>query len=434
VEHSGDVLRVRVRLIDAPSGMQLQSRTLEYPYGKLFALQDELAEEVSGFLRERLGREILLREGRKGTGSVAAWETVQKGEASREAARSLRAQGDLAAADRALDAADSLFASAAKRDPTWPDPPVLRGWVTVDRIMSSENTDSIGRWFRQGMRHANRALTLRPGHPPALELRGTLGYRNWLASGGEPAKMEQMEKDLRSGMVPANPGHARARGTLSALLQARGQLAEANLLASQAYEEDAFLTETPDLVFRLFYTSADLGKEREAAQWCETGRKRFPEDWRFTYCQLGLLVLPDSQRSPAQAKADVPRAWDLVTELERLSPKEQRASLLPRWQMRVAGILGRAGLDDSAEAVIRRARAAAPGDPEMDFHEAEARMLLRDHEATLRLLSRDIAANPQFKNYVRVNPVFRGLWDDPRFQAMVRPSEDRPDSALGHSE
>ena len=78
---------------------------------------------------------------------------------------------------------------------------------------------------------------------------------------------------------------------------------------------------------------------------------------------------------------------------------------------------------------IRRARAAAPDDPEMDFHEAEARMLLGDREAALRLLGRDIAANPQFKDYVRVNPVFRGLWDDPRFQAMVRPPDDRPDIA-----
>jgi hypothetical protein len=65
----------------------------------------------------------------------------------------------------------------------------------------------------------------------------------------------------------------------------------------------------------------------------------------------------------------------------------------------------------------------------MDFHEAETRMLLGDHEATLRLLSRDVAANPQFRNYVRVNPIFRGLWDDPRFQAMVRPPHVRPDSA-----
>jgi eukaryotic-like serine/threonine-protein kinase len=429
VERSGGVLRVRVRLIDATSGLQLQSQTLEYPYENLFALQRELAQEVSGFLRERLGREILLREGRKGTQSVAAWELVQEGEGSREAARTVRVQGDANAAERALDTADSLFARAAQLDSTWPDPWVLRGWVDVDRIGPSEDTDSIGAWARDGLGHADRALALRPGYPPALELRGTLRFRKWLESGQAPAELRQAEADLRAGAVPANPAQARAWGWLSALLQVRGQLAEANLLARRAYEADAFLTESPDLLFRLYYTSLDLGRDGEAAQWCEAGEKQFPEDWRFTYCQLSLLALPDSARSPSDTQADIAKAWELVSRLERLGPAEQRAVLLPRWHMRVAGILGHAGLADSAEAVIRRARAAAPNDPEMDFHEAGARMLLGDREAALRLLARDVAANPQFKNYVRVDPIFRPLWNDPRFQAMVSSPAERADSS-----
>jgi TolB-like protein len=427
VERSGDVLRVSIRLIDAASGLQLQSRTLEYAYANLFTLQDELAQEVSGFLRQRLGREIRLREARKGTWSVAAWELAQEGEASREAARTLRTQGDASAAERALDAADSLFARAAELDSTWPDPPVLRGWVAVDRMRPSEAPDSVVVWFREGMKHADRALELRSGHPPALELRGTLRYRNWLESGREPAELQHAEEDLRAGAVPTNPTQARAWGTLSALLQATGRLAEANLLARRAYEADAFLTESPDLLFRLYFTSVDIGKDQEAVRWCETGFRRFPEDWHFTYCQLVILAFRDSARSPADTKADVGRAWDLVSRLERLSPTEERAVLLPRWQVRVAGVLGRAGLADSAEAVIRRARAASPDDSEMDFFEAGARMLMGDREGTLRLLARDLEANPRFRSYVRVYPMFRPLWNDPRFQAMVRePAKGSP--------
>jgi hypothetical protein len=172
----------------------------------------------------------------------------------------------------------------------------------------------------------------------------------------------------------------------------------------------------------------DIGKEDEARLWCKTGEKRFPEDWHFVYCQLALLGLPDSARSRPESEKDIARAWELLSRLERLGAAE-RAVLLPRWQMRVAGIVGRAGLADSAEAVIRRARAAAPNDPEMDFHEAGARMLLGDREAALRLLARDVAANPQFKNYVRVDPVFRPLWSDLRFQALVNSPADPDDSS-----
>jgi hypothetical protein len=61
----------------------------------------------------------------------------------------------------------------------------------------------------------------------------------------------------------------------------------------------------------------------------------------------------------------------------------------------------------------------------MDFDEAEARMLLGDREAALRLLARDIAANPQYREYIRVYPVFRPLWTDPRFRALLQePAKD----------
>jgi serine/threonine-protein kinase len=429
VERSGERLRVTVRLIDARSGQQLQSRTLEYPFGALFALQDELTLEVSRFLRERLGREVLLRELRKGTRSVAAWQLAQEGEVSREAARTLQAQGDVSAAKRALDAAESLFTRAGDTDPAWPDPLVLRGWVAADRMRLSERNppDSLRVWFAEGVKHADGALRVRSPFPPALELRGTLRYRYWLATGSETAEVKRAEEDLRAGAVLANPTQARAWGTLSALLQATGQLAEANLLASRAYEADAFLAESPQLLFRLYYTSLDLGKEQEAVRWCNTGANRFPQDWHFTFCQLTILAWPGPARKAGEAKADVARAWALVSQLERLSPPEDRVAFLPRWQIRVAGVLGRAGLADSAEAVIGRARAAAPDDPEMDFYEAEARMLLGDREAALRLLTRDLEANPRFREYMRVYPVFRPLWTDPRFQGLMEePPKNTP--------
>jgi serine/threonine-protein kinase len=429
VDRSGGTLRLAVRLIDARSGVQLQSRTLESPAGDLFALQDELAKEVSHFLRERLGQEVLLRERRKGTRSVAAWELSQDGERSRQAARTLGAQGDLAAARRALDVADSLFARAAERDRVWPEPVVLRGWVAEDRMELAVTSppESLRAWFSQGVAQADRALQLRAGYPPALELRGTVRYRLWLGAGSLDGELRRAEQDLRAAAVPANPTQPRAWGTLSALLQANGQLAEANLLARRAYEADAYLAESPQLLFRLYHTSLDLGNEQEAVRWCNAGFARFPENWQFTFCQLTILAWPGPARPAAAARADVARAWKLVAQLERLSPAEDRATYLPRWQIRVAGALARAGLPDSADAVIRRARAAAPHDAEMDFDEAEARMLLGDREAALRLLARDAAANPQYRGYIRVYPVFRPLWNDPRFRALVgEPAKGSP--------
>jgi tetratricopeptide (TPR) repeat protein len=84
-----------------------------------------------------------------------------------------------------------------------------------------------------------------------------------------------------------------------------------------------------------------------------------------------------------------------------------------------AAVVGRAGLADSAEAVIRRARRVAPEDSELDFYEAETRMLLGDREAALQLLERDLKTNPRFRAYMRAYTLFRPLWNDPRFKALV---------------
>ncbi|HEX5962826.1 MAG TPA: hypothetical protein VFY42_03835, partial [Gemmatimonadales bacterium] len=64
----------------------------------------------------------------------------------------------------------------------------------------------------------------------------------------------------------------------------------------------------------------------------------------------------------------------------------------------------------------------APEDPELDFYEAEARMVLGDHAAVLRLLERYLKTNPRFRAYLRVYPLFRPLWSDPGFQALVAES------------
>jgi serine/threonine-protein kinase len=416
VERLGDILRVTARLIDARSGLQLQSRRLEYPFRDLFALQDELAQEVSRFMREHLGREILLTERRKATKSVAAWELLQQGEAAREAAKTLEQQGDVSAAKRGLDAADSFFTRAGSLDPSWVDPLVLRAWVAADRLEVSEAElpDSLGVWFRRGVAHADHALKARPQYPPALEVRGWLRYRHWLLADADSTEVRAAEADLRAGAVPANPSQARAWGTLSALLQATGQFAEANLLARRAYEADAFLFDSPQILFRLYHTSLDLGREREAVRWCDTGRSRFPGDWRFTFCELRILAQAGTFRSGAA------KAWSLAAALERLSPP----AYLPRWHIIVARVLGRAGLPDSADAVIRRARAAAPEDPELDFYEAEARMVLGHQEVALRLLERYLEVRPRLRAYLRAYPLFRPLWSDPRFQALVAESGD----------
>ena len=414
VAGSLDQPRVTVRLIEA-SGRQVDSKVIDVRGGDVLALRSELAQEVAGFLRQRLGREIKLRELRS-EGDARAWLQVRGAEDLRADAWSLYAAGDTAGAQRTLGAADSMLGVAEKLDPGWLDPIVLRGWTWADRIDQAEagTGKAIAKWAPRGIAHAERALARKSDFEPALELRGYLRFMQWKHSeNAKPDLVEAAERDLRAAAATENPSQPRAWSTLSFLLQSKGSFAESNLAAKRAYKADAFLTAAPAVMFRLYFTSVVLRRWTEAADWCAQGHTRFPTDWLFTFCQLTLLYMPSGQRP------DGAQAWRLASELDRLIAPSEQPAMAPRWRMLIAAVLARAGERDSARHTIKAARAAGAGDLEMDYYEAGVRALLGEPEQALDLLERYVAYSPASTAFMKGDPFFDPIRAHPRFQALV---------------
>jgi serine/threonine-protein kinase len=422
IAQSGDRLRVNVSLVDAGSGVEIGSRTLERSRAEIFALQDDLAKEVSIFLRQRLGQAIELHKTQVGTRSTEAWELVQRAEQLTNEVDPLLAAADTAAAARRLIAADSLLGQAESRDPKWISPIVKRGWLAYRQLdlIGAFDKAYYGNWLDTGMGHAARALELNPKDPDAFELRGTLQYWRWLLNlEPDQAKAAKLvadaEKDLRAA-VEGNPTAAFAWTLLSHLLMGQSQTGEAKLAALRAYEADPYLTSAKQTVWRLFQSSLDLEDRTEATHWCEEGRRRFPDYFRFTECQIWLFALKG-------VPPDIPKAWKLLDEYERLSPPNQRVSQRLYGQMLVALALARAGLKDSARAVALRSRGDAEIDPTRDqaLVESLVRIILEDRDEALRLLSTYIATNPQFRASLARDQTwwFQSVRDDPRYKALV---------------
>jgi serine/threonine-protein kinase len=409
--------RVTVRLIE-PSGRQVGSQIIEARGGDVLALRGKLVQQVAEFLRQRLGREIKLRELRSSANSNA-WVQVRRAEDLRKDAQTLYAAGDTTAASRTLDTADSLLGLAEQLDPRWLEPPILRGWIAIDRIQLAEarTGDAIAKWAPRGLALAERTLTRRPGYAPALELRGTLRFQQWLySSRARSAQVDAAERDLRAAAVPENPSRARAQSTLAHLLWRRGSFAEANLMASRAYEADAFLVDAPMVLDRLFVTSLLLRRWQEASNWCEQGHRRFPNQWLFIHCRLTLLTLP------AGEPPDAARAWQLVSEMEQVTAPSEWELLAPRWRMLAASVLARAGQHDSARRTMLAARKAAKGDPELDAYEAGVRALLGDDQQALTLLERYAAYSPAQVGIIKGDPAFDRLRGYRRFQELTATS------------
>ncbi len=418
VAGSGDRLRVSVSLINAADAQEIGSKTLERPRKEIFALQDDVAREVSLFLRERLGQEIKVQEIRVGTRNPKAWELLQQAGKLSKDADPLLAAGDTAGAARRLNQADSMMADVERLDPTWVTPPVERGWLAYRQTDLVDGFDKplYSKWTAIGIQHANRALQLKPGDPDALELRGILAYLRWILN-LEPAPaaakllIVTAEQDLRAA-VNAKPTAARAWTYLSHLLLGQGQTAESKLAAVRSYEADPYLSSAKQTLYSLYNASFELEDEVEATHWCDEGKRRFPEYYRFAECQLWLMGMKG--KSP-----NIDSAWQVHQEFVRLTPPNLRAYYSLYGNMIMGLILARAGQPDSARSLMSRSRGDATIDATHDlaYYEALVRVQLGDKDEAFRLLSTYVAANPQRRAGIANDQgwMIRELRSDPRF-------------------
>jgi TolB-like protein len=424
VQRSGDLLRVTVQLIDGASGVHLLSRTLERPWGELFALQDALAEAVTVALRERLGEAVQLEASRRSTRSIEAWEAFRRAEGAEERLRSLRME-DTLAIDRALARADGLMTRAHELDPDWVEPVVHRGWlqagtaVALDGEYVYRSRETLEARTEAALEQAARALEMAPDDAGALELRGFLHLVRWHHGiTPTPEARRQAEADLLAA-VEREPSRARAWRLLSNLALKTGDFENGQRYAERALEEDAFLEDAEDIYGLLYETALNLEQLDEASRWCDEGHRRFPDSTLLGVC--GLYTLASVPLDPAQ----IPAAWEKHREYVELTGTE------PGWNRAVglslvAAALARAELSDSARAVMDRARAELPTDepiaPYFAYYDAYVATLLGDDDRALDLLRRFLSEYPSQREFLPRDWWFRPLWDSARFQALMAAS------------
>jgi serine/threonine-protein kinase len=419
VEPAGARIRVTVRLVDGFSGSDIETRTFELPSANLLAVRDSAAEVVSGFLRNRLGEAILLRERRRGTSVVEAWALVQRAERDRKIGGELRRRDPDTAAERLADA-DSLLALAEQADPRWAEAPVLRGWIAYEQSLLAREPHAAAERLEAAIGHADRALTMESQNSGALHVRGRTRYRLWtLDVTPDPRERATLLDAARADLETAtnlDPALADAWYVLSNLYYDKKDNVAAALAAERAYEADAFLRYQNNNLYQLFQTHYDLEQFPNAQRWCDEGGRRFPAERRFVMCQLMMLITP-------WAKPDPAKAWTLAQRADSLAGETDRELARRAARMFVAGALGRAGLADSARTVLMASRAGQELDPEQELavREAVIRVLLGDHDEAVSLLKRYVVANPThtFDLSRDLHWWWRPLRDYPGFRAVA---------------
>jgi len=424
VEPAGDRLRVQVRLVEGETGVDFTRASVDVAARQLLQARDSVVGEVARLLRQRLGEEVEVREAREAAPSPEAWTLLLQGEHLRKRGEDLTGHGDLTAGFAAFRSADSVLAGAEARYARWPAPIVLRAQIAYRRSRLATELDTVLAAIRTALGAADRALALDPNDAQALEVRGTAQYWHYLKDvtpnpKDRAAELQRAKADLEAA-VRLEPGLASAHSTLSRLMYDQpGGVVSALLEARLAYEADAFLATAPTVLLRLFQGSYDLEQFTQARTWCEEGARRFPGDFHFAECRLWGLTLPG-------ATPDVPEAWRLADSVAALAPEQQRAYEQHVATIIAAAVCAKAGLADSARAVLLRARAGADVDPqrELPFFEAYVRTLVRDDDSAVALL-RGMVASETGQGTAGASEWaahwwWRGLQNRPDFQALVR--------------
>ncbi len=418
VEPSSNGAQVTVRLVDAVSGTEITRKSFEADTANAIAAQARLSTEVAEFLRSHLGDEIRLKESRLGTNNSEAWTLVQRAEKLRKDADSVAAAGFAAKAEQLLGDAELQLVRAELLDPTWVRPPVARATIAYNRARAQKAQPALAATsIDSGMIHVARALAVDPRSADALEYRGKLQYLRielqMLLEGAEYNRtLGRAEEDLRAA-VDQNPSQAGAWVTLSSLAYKKHNVQDALNAAQKAYAADAYLTNAREVLRRLFWTSHDMEQFPEAGKWCAEGHLRFPSDVAFVECQLWMLTTKSLSPDPD-------KAWRLVDSMRVLTPAKDTARLVRHARIITASVLARAGLKDSARAVLLRSRGTPDIDPEHELvgDEAIARVFLKDYDEAVQLLESYLAANPQHrKGFATKSSLW---WKDPTLQAHPR--------------
>jgi TolB-like protein len=395
VEQAGENVRVNVALLEGETGAPFGRRaSFERPGDDLFAIQDELAAEVARQLREWMGDEVRLRRRQRGTASQAAWVLLQRAEKARVDAESAVVHDEPDAAEAAFARADSLLEQVRLLDDAWVAPVVMAGELDYRRARLGHDAHERADRLDAGLAHAATALDLDPDHAGALGLRGRLRYLQYIWHLlPHDADMDRARDAARADLekaVDIDPTQASAWSALQHLYYG-SSLPDAVMAGERAYEEDAYLEAAEEILWRLYTGHFDLENFLKAREFCLEGNRRFDRNPRFTNCQLELM-------HTGAIEPDPDRAWALAGRIDSLAGDHRRAYADVEARIFVGGALARAGMRDSAMAVLDAAvdDASAEIDPERELLTFAAAMysVAGDDDRAIDLLKRNLAANP----------------------------------------
>src|SRR6266446_4786213 len=272
----GEMLMISVELVDVENGWQLWGDQYRRKAADIFAIEEDIAREISEKLRVKITPEKKELLARRYTEDVEAYHLYLKGKffwGKRT--------------EDGLKKGIQYFRQAIERDPTYAlaYAGLAEGYVPLGMYGHVHPKDA----FPKAKSAAQKALEI---DPQLAEARTVLGgiqsCFEWDLSGAE--------KELRAA-IELDPKYPRARQNLCECLTAKGQLAEAVTEVKRALELDPLSLHMNAAVTMTYYFS------RQYEEAIDQGRRNVEMDPNFFpgYFYLGLAYSQHGQHSEAVA-------------------------------------------------------------------------------------------------------------------------------------
>jgi TolB-like protein/Tfp pilus assembly protein PilF len=219
VQHAGDVVRVSLELIDAPSGQALWSQRYDRPYKDLFKLQDEITDAVAGALKTRLETNgAPVQSDRPPSGNLDAYSAYLLGQFHLRRNTEADARAAITQLERAVDI-DPAYGAAYGL--------MARVWTGIGTNFAAG--EEMRRMYANAQAAVDRALALAPGlgATHAAYARLLMARLEWRASDAEIRRA--LELAPGDGEVLFLLGRAEAR---------HGRLREAVVLTRRSLATD----------------------------------------------------------------------------------------------------------------------------------------------------------------------------------------------------
>ncbi|MEK6598655.1 MAG: hypothetical protein AABY91_10020, partial [Gemmatimonadota bacterium] len=404
-----DHVVVTAKVIDQATDQLLATQSW-HPGSITPETQDAIAFQVSAFVRRRVGEAMELREAVGSLRGQEAREAVLEAESHYQKGREAYADGDIERARFEFEAADSRLGDACRLAPSRALPWIRRGWVSYN-LSFFDLADSVlvAARLERGIAFADSALTREPGSAGALALRGSLAeHMAFMLPGHSDSLVTRAELDLRAALAADNT-LSEANVHLSRLYRRTGRMAEAATAALAAQSFDDFLLNGLGVAGQLLALFRELGVPSQARRVCEDGRLLYDAP-NFAECRLVYFGYFGGTRS------EVDSAWQELSAIERPGGGAEPATVGFRRVM-VAAVLARAGLRDSALAVVGRAKRT--GAPRMDLYQAYVLTILGDTDGAIRLLAPLVAQDSSYRTFLRTSYWFLGLNEQPAFRQLA---------------